>query len=75
MEISTNYRGQGILNDGLILSDAINDKLFYLGDKPPHMIWEKFKLKLNNTYLVATRNGVQHNDNRNLYVSHKKDQG
>ena len=32
------------------------------------MTWEQFKLKLDNKYLVATNNGVQHNDRDRLWT-------
>ena len=66
ISISNHYRGPGILNHKLIEFDAIIENLFYSGDKPPYMTWEKLKLMLNDAYLVAANHGEQHNNRDKL---------
>ena len=57
--LKEHYEGVGIHSFGIIEADSILANLYYIGEKPPHMYWEKFEKQLTHAFAVYTKDEGQ----------------
>ena len=53
------YEGVGIHSFGIIEADSILANLYCIGEKPPHMYWEKFEKQLTHAFTVYAKDKGQ----------------
>ena len=57
--LKEHYEGVGIHSFGIIEADSILANLYYIGEKAPHMYWEKFEKQLTHTFTVYAKDEGQ----------------
>ena len=48
--LSEHYVGSGLFANDITRANSIIETIFYTGEKPPHMWWDKFKADLEWAY-------------------------
>ena len=72
--LSEHYEGVGVNSIDILRADSILEKLFYQGEKKPHMWWEQFEIDLDfafNAYSRAEGHDI-HSENMKLRILTKK---
>ena len=49
------YEGVGVNARATLSTEADLQDMFYAGEKPPHMWWDKFEIRLTNTFAVVDK--------------------
>ena len=68
------YEGVGINSIDILRADEILDKLFYQGEKKPHMWWEQFEIELDFAFNAYSRSEGRdmHSESMRLRILTKK---
>ena len=68
------YEGVGINSIDILRADEILDKLFYQGEKKPHMWWEQFEIELDFAFNAYSRSEGRdmHSESMKLRILTKK---
>ena len=72
--LSNHYEGVGVNSVDIIRADSILEKLFYQGEKKPHMWWDQFEIDLNFAFNAYSRKEGRdmHTDDMKLRTLNKK---
>ena len=72
--LANHYEGVGINSIDILRADEILDKLFYQGEKKPHMWWEQFEIDLDFAFNAYSRSEGRdiHSESMRLRILTKK---
>lgn len=71
MAMVKRFEGVGAMSSDLIDAEGVVRELFYSGEKPPTMFWDKFEKELKQAYSIIDRraNRIVHDDEDRLLLA------
>ena len=72
--LKNHYKGVGVHAINIIKADKVLNDLFYSGEKPPHMWWDKFERQLTDAFNAHDRHEgrMVHSEYQKLRILNRK---